>query len=148
MGGVNANIVVLRASAGWRLSGVRRVLVPLGGRSRHSVLRARLLGSLCRTNKREVSFLRVLPREASGDRRRKARRELAHKALEEVPFHSQVEVISDDDAAGTLVRKASESDLVVLGLQRLGRKRKMFGNTALKIARETGCGIIMISQRG
>jgi len=46
------------------------------------------------------------------------------------------------------VDKASESDLVILGLQRLGRRRKMFGDTAMMIARDTGCGIIMISQRG
>ena len=148
MGGVDANIVLLRAPEGWRLSGVRRVLVPLGGRSRHSELRARLLGSLCRTAEREVTFLRVLPREAPEDRCRKARRELAHAALEEVPFHSKVEVIRGDDAVGVLVKKASESDLVILGLQRPGRRRKMFGETTLKIARDTGCGIIMISQRG
>ncbi|MFH1437614.1 MAG: amino acid permease [Pseudomonadota bacterium] len=148
LGSVDANIVVLRAPAGWTLSGVRRVLVPLGGRGRHSELRARLLGSLCRTGEREVTFLSILPRQASEDRCMKARRELARAAHEEVPFHSQVEVIREDDAVGVLVDKASESDLVILGLQRRGRRRKMFGDTALKIARDTACGIIMISQRG
>jgi nucleotide-binding universal stress UspA family protein len=43
--------------------------------------------------------------------------------------------------------EAAESDLLVLGLQRLGRRHKMFGPVVLEIADSTTCPLLMISQR-
>ena len=52
------------------------------------------------------------------------------------------------DVAAEIGRRTVESDLVILGLQRFGRRRKLFGELTLQIARGTQCGIIMIGRRG
>ncbi len=57
---VQSNVVILRAPEGWNPGAVRSILVPVGGRRDQSVLRARLLASLCRTQQRQVTYLRVL----------------------------------------------------------------------------------------
>jgi len=64
MSTVDTDIVVLRAPPGWRLSNVRRVLVPVRGRHDQSLSRARLLGGLKRVRDLEVVFLQVLPEGA------------------------------------------------------------------------------------
>jgi nucleotide-binding universal stress UspA family protein len=43
---------------------------------------------------------------------------------------------------------AADNDLVILGLQRLGRRRKLLGEIAVNMARDTSCALIMISRRG
>jgi nucleotide-binding universal stress UspA family protein len=117
----------------------------LGG---HDVLLARLLGSLCRAGGREVTFLRVLPRTATPSAVREARRSLSRLAADQVPFPARLEVVLSDSVSAELARHAAESDLVILGLKRLGRRRKLFGDIAPRLARESGCGVIMISRRG
>jgi hypothetical protein len=42
---------------------------------------------------------------------------------------------------------AAESDLMIVGVQRLGRQRKVFGERVLEIARRTDCPLLMISSR-
>lgn len=148
MGTVNCDVVVLRAPQDWRLSNVRRILVPLGGRSSQNELRARLLGSLCRTGGREVTFLHVLPEDTPQEECHRARQRLWRLGRDEIFFPFGVEVIRSHSAAEVVARQASESDLVILGLQRLGRRSKVFGEVALHVAKETSCAMIMISRRG
>lgn len=149
MSTVDCDVVILRAPRGWRLPEVRRVLVPVGGRSGHHVLRSRILGSLCRTGTREITFLQILAENASREARENARRKLARLSQDEVPGGlSRLEVARSRDVSGELIRHTSHSDLIILGLQRISRRRKVFGDFTLRIARETTCPIIMISRRG
>jgi hypothetical protein len=62
---VQSNVVILRAPEGWTPARARSILVPAGGRRDQSVLRARLLASLSRAGRRQISYLRVLPEETS-----------------------------------------------------------------------------------
>ena len=57
-------------------------------------------------------------------------------------------VVEWDDVTMEIARRAMESDLVILGLQRFGRRRKLFGDLTLRLARNTTCGIIMIGRGG
>jgi hypothetical protein len=148
MSGVRCDVVVLRAARGWRLEGVRRVLVPVAGWGGHDVLRARLLGSLCRTGSREIVLMRVLPYGTLPTVERNAERGLKRIALDEVPGPATTEVVKSHDVSMEIARRAMESDLVILGLQRSGRRRKLFGDLSLQIARSTNSGIIMIGSRG
>jgi len=148
MSGVRCDVVVLRAARGWRLEGVRRVLVPIAGWGGHDVLRARLLGSLCRTGSREIVLMRVLPDGTLPAVERNAERGLKRIALDEVPGPAATEVVKSHDVTAEITRRAMESDLVILGLQRPGRRRKLFGDLTLQIARSTNSGIIMIGSRG
>ena len=148
MSGVRCDVVVLRAVKGWRLEGVRRVLVPVAGWGGHDVLRARLMGSLCRTGSREIVLMRVLPFGTVPTVERSAERGLKRIALDEVPGPAVTEIVKSDDVASEISRRAMESDLVILGLQRSGRRRKILGELTLQIARGTNCGMIIIGRRG
>jgi nucleotide-binding universal stress UspA family protein len=145
--GVRCDVVVFRAARGWRLEEVRRVLVPIAGWGGHDVLRARLLGSLCRKGSREIVLLRVLPYGTVPSVERSAERGLKRIAVDEVPGPVVTEVVKSHEVTMEIAQRAMESDLVILGLQRSGRRRKLFGDLTLQIARNTNSGIIMIGSR-
>lgn len=147
MASVDCDVVILRAPQGWRLSDAERVLVPVGGRGVHDRLRARILGSIRRTRPRKVTYLRVVAQDTTEDLFVRARRELTRFAREEAGEHSQVKVVRSGDVVQEIIDHALESDLVTLGLERLGRRQKIFGNMALNIARHTTCGVVMIHKR-
>ena len=145
---VDADVVVLRAPSHWKLGQVRRILIPSGGRRDQSPIRARLLGHLCRTAEREVTFLRVLPSGAGPDEVRRADRELRKLANDEAPRVNQAVVTVGDDVVAEVGARAASSDLVILGLQRVDRRRRVFGQAVLDIAQAVRGPLLMISQRG
>jgi nucleotide-binding universal stress UspA family protein len=148
LGELDANVVVLRSRKGWRLTNAKQILVPIAGRGGHEHLLALLLGRLLRSTKREVTFLRVLPASAKPDEVRRAKRDLDRLADDQVRRQCQVEVVQSDDALKTVAQRADESDLLILGVQRHGRRKKLFGSFTLQIARRTSCPIIVMSRRG
>ncbi|RMH23157.1 MAG: amino acid permease [Acidobacteria bacterium] len=145
---VDADVVVLRAPQGWRLSQVRRVLVPAGGRRDQSDLRARLLATLARTGVGDVTYLRVFPLDAPAERLARARRELEAQAQDEAARGARIELVTAGDVAGAVVERAEDCDLVILGLRRLARRRRVFGDLVLDLARRTDCGLLLIARRG
>ncbi|MGA1796129.1 MAG: APC family permease [bacterium] len=145
---VDSDTVFLKSPADWQLSKVRSILVPVGGRGDHDELRARLLGSLCRTSEREVTFVRVVPEETTDKDMEWIRSTLTHFAGDEVPIEPRVQVIRSDNVVKGVRRHAAQSDLVILGIQRYGRRRKVFGEVALEIARVTPGATLIISRRG
>ncbi len=148
LGALDREIVVLRAKSEWSLREARRVLVPVGGRGGHDVLLARLLSSLTRSNTREITFIRVLPVSASEKDRRRAQRDLRHRADDEVGRLAKVELVIDDDPIDVIADRAKQADLLVLGIQRMGRQRKLFGSFTRKIAAACSCPLIVLSRRG
>ena len=92
MSRVEGDVVILRAPSNWNVDQVRKILVPSGGRRDQSPIRARLIGNLCRTAPREVTYLRVLPTTTDAATERRARRELRKLARDEAPDDSTVEV--------------------------------------------------------
>lgn len=148
MSSVDCDVVILRAPQGWKLSEAQRIFVPVGGRGDQSNLRARLLGSLCRTAGREITFLRVFPTHRSKESFKKARRDLSRLARDEVYGSFQAKVIQSNNIAEDVTQHALESDLVILGLKRLGRRHTLFGEVTRQIANNTKCAMIMIARRG
>ena len=94
---VACDVVVLRATPGWRLSQAQRILVPIGGLGWHDILRARLLGNLFRTGQRHVTLLRILSTTAPDAACTRARRALAKIARDEAPGYSSVKVVQGND---------------------------------------------------
>ncbi|MCJ7754930.1 MAG: universal stress protein, partial [Thermoanaerobaculales bacterium] len=147
MSRVEGDVVILRAPSNWNVDQVRKILVPSGGRRDQSPVRARLIGNLCRTAPREVTYLRGMPTATDATTERRARRDLRKLARDEAPGDSTVEVVLSDQVVGEVVGRASDCDLLVLGLQRLGRRQKTFGSRVLEIAEHTTCPLLMISRR-
>ena len=145
---VGCDVVVLHAPPLWRLEQVRRVLVPTRDVGAHDKFRARLLGSLCRTGEREVTFLQVLPETATDLQCERARRRLAQFAEEEVPTQVSAQVLRSNTILEEITQIASDYDLLVLGLERVGRDRRRFGRLAPMLAQNIACATLMISRRG
>jgi nucleotide-binding universal stress UspA family protein len=95
----------------------------------------------------EVRFVRVLPKTASDELCREALGSLERTAEDETRQKPSVEVIRSDDVVGAVSETLTSADLVVLGLQRQGR-RKLFGSVPLRIAERTEAATLMISRRG
>ena len=152
LGTLDANVVVLRSSKNWRLSKARKILIPIAGRGGHEPLLALLLGSLLRNAEREVTFLRVLPTSAKPDEMRRANRDLLRLADDladdVVRKACRIDVRQSDEALTTIVELAGDFDLLILGVQRLGKRQKLFGNFTRQIAKRSSCPIIAISRRG
>jgi len=142
---VDCDVALLRFPSGWNLSQVHRVVVPIGGHGTHDVQRARFLASLRRNQHPEIRFLKVLPERATESEIRKARSEVARIAQDKVPG-STFEVCLNNSVSDEVKRHASECDLAVLGLQRINRRRRAFGDLAIQIARDTSCATVMLSQ--
>jgi nucleotide-binding universal stress UspA family protein len=73
---------------------------------------------------------------------------VAQLAQDEISGQVDTKVVRADDVAEAIISHAADVDLIILGLQRFGRRRKIFGDISLKVVRDTECGIIMVSRRG
>jgi len=147
---LDSDIVILRAQPGWTMRTVKRILVPVAGKGAHDALRSRLLSSLCLndTFPREIVFLLILPEKASDEIVERERRKLENLARDEVPSQPLIRIERSPQIASTIAGLAEQTDLLVLGLQRFGRHRKLFGQVTFKILQQTTCPTIMISHRG
>jgi len=147
MNRVEGDVVILRGPSNWNLGNVRKVLVPAGGRRDQSPIRARLIGNLCRAGARDVTYLRVMPAATDPAIARRAKRDLQQLANDEAPRVNNVVITLRDDVVSEVIEQAADSDLLVLGLQRLGRRHKVFGERVLEIAQNSTCPLVMISRR-
>lgn len=145
---VDSDVVILRAPRDWQILDAKRILFPVGGRGAHGELLARLLGSICRSGSPEITFLRVMPEGSDWKSVDRARKELfIYAADQAAQGNIKIKVENSDDIAGHIINRAAESDLVILGIQRVGRRQKSLGILTLRIARETDCPLLMISSR-
>jgi len=147
LGQLESDVVVLRASGSWSLSETQRILVPVAGRGGHDHLLARLLASFSRQQKCRVTFMRVLPAAVDAAEFRRAKRDLDRMAHDNVFGSSEQVVIKSDDPVD-VISAAAEGQLVILGVQRIGPRRKLFGQFTRKIANQTDSPLIVISRRG
>ncbi|HUF75333.1 MAG TPA: amino acid permease [Longimicrobiales bacterium] len=145
---VSTDIVILRAPTDWDPDQAARILVPSRGGRAQSPIRARVLGSLTREARREVTFLGVLRESMDSSAVRASERELKALARDEARGSGTAVVLQRDDLVAEVVQRSRECDLMILGLRRSGRGRSVFGGPMLDIAMATSCPLLMISQRG
>ncbi|MFK8111329.1 MAG: amino acid permease [Rubripirellula sp.] len=148
LGQLETDVVVLRANENWQFADANRILVPVAGRGGHDHLLARLLGSLTRRQSREVIFVRVVPEKSSVKTVRRVQRELDRMARDNMAGKSRRLVIQSDDAVAAITAEAESSGLVILGVQRIGPREKLFGSFTRQIAKSTSCPVIVMSRRG
>ncbi|TWT54020.1 Serine/threonine exchanger SteT [Rubripirellula amarantea] len=148
LGRLEADVVVLRAPPHWHLVQEQRILIPVAGRGINNHLLVRLLGSLQRRQKCEVTFFRVIPEDASDAEAKRAKRELLNLASLNFSGACQCEVVRNDDPITAVVEASRFAGLIVLGVQRIGPKKKLFGRFTRSVARQTDCPLVVISRRG
>ncbi len=148
MAQLSSDVVLLRAKPQWQLDSVRSVLVPVAGRGGHEHLLARLLASLSRKHEVEIQLVRVLPEDASRDERRLALRELRRLAEDVVSYEVVLDVVATGESAGDVIaERAKMVDLVVVGVQRVERRRKIIGSFARTLAEQVDTPIVLLSSR-
>jgi hypothetical protein len=67
---------------------------------------------------------------------------------DEVAGEALIEIICSNQRAERIIERAANVDLLILGLQRFARQKKSLGDMVLRIARQTSCGLILISRKG
>jgi hypothetical protein len=144
---VDCDVALMRAPDDWQITTVKRVLVPVGGRGEEQELRARLLGTLCREQRREVVFLTVVPTTASEDELAAALRQVTRLAEMKIPMTAKAEVVRSDDPIAAILEEAARSDLLVLGLRKSRQGRKMLGSINRRLAVEAPCAVMLLSRR-
>lgn len=139
----NADLVVVEAPPSWGPSGLKKILVPIGGRTSHDPLRARLLGVLTRESEHEVEvqFLRVVRDEAEQPRALMQLHDLAQD-LGRSPEDCRVQV--SQDAGGAIIAAAESADLIVMGLTAQAGK-PLIGPFVERLAGEASCPLIAIA---
>ena len=148
MSQVDSDVVVVRAKNEWNPSQAKRVLVPVAGRGHQDQLRARLLGSLHHMGVEEITFLQILPENASEASISRSRQWLQQLAEDERVADARIIVTRSDHPAEEVIRLSEATDLLMLGLQRQGRRSKVFGDMVLKIAHRATCSLILINRKG
>jgi amino acid transporter len=142
---LECDVAVLAAPPGWRLDRAQRIVVPVGGRGSQKELRARLLGSLGRAKGRTIRFLRVVRPDTSRIEQDAARQQLSTYARDEAQGDFEVDVIPSADPSAAVLERATDADLLVLGLPRV-RGKKLFGEVAIRIAAQSPGATIMLSR--
>ncbi len=145
IGGLAADVVVVRAPRRWRVADVRRVLVPIGGGRDHSRLRARLLASLTRSDECSITFLRIVSPTDSEKQQRRAERELAELARDEAEAEHETVIEVAADIGAAILRHARETDLLVMGIPR--GPHRLLGPLALAVARDGDIPMVLIGDR-
>ncbi len=139
--------ILLRSPKTWRFHNTRRILIPVGGRGSHSPLRARVLGNLRRQTDLEVAYICFLSPSASDEELHRARRLVRRRAGDEMGGRVEVTVERGLDPAGEIIRRASDYDLVILGLQQLKARRRAISDFALRIASETTGALLILGHK-
>jgi basic amino acid/polyamine antiporter, APA family len=143
---VRCDVVVFRPPhTGWNIRDARRILVPVGGTGEHDALRARVIGSLWRTTQPGFTFVQLVPEHTSAEKQARYDKDLRRFVARIIPGQSNTIVIPESDVEGKLTELARDFDLVIMGLGKPGPNRKAFGHITVKLARETGTALILIS---
>lgn len=145
---VKCDVVVFRSPyAGWKITQAKRVLVPVGGFSDHDALRARVLGSLWRAFQPEIQFVQILPTTTTEEKLKINEANLKRFTERIIPGESKKKVIKSDNVVEELIKLASDTDLLILGLGKPGPGRTAFGKLPIEIAKNTNTALIYISHK-
>ncbi len=144
---VPSDVLLLRAPPGWKFREAARVLVAIGGRGRHSPLRARLLGSLRRIRVPQTTYVSVLAVDTGPEAVQRMKRRLEVQAEDEMGGIAEVVVECAADPAAEIIRRAEDADLLILGLYQEAGRHLRLSPFLLRIARETDCALLVLGYK-
>lgn len=145
---VECDVVIFRQPfSDWKISDIKKILVPVAGFSEHDLLRARILASLWRENHPMVSFVQILPTNTPTEVVVKRRKKLDSFASQIIPEKTDVRVYLNDNPKELLISLSNKSDLVILGLTKPGPRRPVLGDLPVALATNTSSGLIFISRK-
>ena len=134
LGRLDADVVIVRAPKNWHLVERQRILVPVGGRGGHDHLLVRLLASLARQQQCDVTFIRVISADSTEYERRRAAKELRRMAGQNFSGAYECQVICHDHAIDAIVEATEGVGVLILGVQRIDRRKRLFGTFTRQVA--------------
>ena len=144
---VDCDVTLMRAPDEWKISGAKRVLVPIAGKSDEQELRSRILATISREAPREIVFMSVVPTTADDDAANAALRNLARLAEMKIPGTRSVEIVRADDVAAAILAESAKCDLVVLGMRRARTGKKQLGTINRKVVADATCAVMLLSTK-
>ncbi len=143
------NVVIFRCPEQFQPESVRRALVPLRGIGTHNALRARLLSSLRHraASEMQVEYLLVLPASTSDAARARQERQQTAELRAQAGVQGVVRTVLSDDVGAAIAMAAQDCDLLILGLSRRDRSRRVFAEMTRKLIADTQCAALVISER-
>jgi len=144
---INSDVVIMRAPQRWNISKATRILIPVRGQRAHSRLRARILASLSRSTPPELTFVQALPSSITVDILHRQRQKIRRLARDEAsgPYTADIDLV--EDPVASIVNRASESDLIIMGMENRHGNKPSIGPFALEVARKTSVPLILLGCR-
>ena len=144
---IEANLLLLRASSNWSPKQVKRVLIPIGGRSVHVALRARLLAGLDRRSDSGITITYLLIDESLQSETSKYKRKTHHSRLilDETSLEHDIKVINSSNVAEAICTEAAEYDLLILGLGNTAAGKPAIGGVIRSILNDSDKAIILLA---
>ncbi len=144
---IEANLLFIRAHAEWDPSTVQRVLIPIGGRSVHVALRARLLAGLDRRSKTGIHITYLLVDESAVTNTTMHRRKTFHSRLivDETNLPYDINVIATSNVASAINDTAHNHDLIILGLGNTDAGKPAIGPVVRDVLESTEKAVILLS---
>ena len=144
---LSCDVVVMKTPDGFRWDEVNRLLIPTAGRGGHDHLLARLIGGLGHDSDREVHLLRVMAESSTEAARFESKRRLMRMAGDHLDRPGRWE-IAVGEPEEEILHRCDAQTLLVLGAQRIGRRQKLLGPMARRLAQRTPGPVVILSRRG
>ncbi len=142
-----ADVVVLKSDRALPYP-IRRVLIPLGGKTVHDRLKVRIVHSLHRRHACRVTLMTVVPPTATAAQRQRARETLSTAA--KIYQIADAEQVVDEHAetAQAIIDRAQDQDLLILGMrEEPWFKSFFFGTLAQQVAGQVPCPTLLMKAR-
>lgn len=144
--GLGCNAVVLRAPTGWKIQQARRILVPVSIRSHPNSLRARLLSHLSRHDSNcIINYLMVVPSTLSAPEVERIRRINATNMIDEIA-RAELQVVVNNNPLQAIIQATTETDLIVLGLEKGKQKRRIISTIPRGVLHGTDKAVLLVGQ--
>ena len=144
---VEANLLLIRAKPDWDPAHISSVLIPIGGRSVHVALRARLLASLDRRSESGIKITYLIVDDNLHTETSKIRRKTYHGKFigDETNLEYDMKIINNPDVGAAICQTAKSHDLLVLGLGNIKQGKPAVNPMLQRILNETDQAVIMLS---
>jgi hypothetical protein len=144
---IESNLLLLRASSAWSPAQVQRVLIPIGGRSVHVALRARLLAGLDRRSDSGITITYLIIDDSLQTETSRYKRKTHHSRLilDETPLEHDIKVVNNADVSEAICAEATNFDLLILGLGNVAAGKPAIGGVIRKILKDSDKAVILLS---
>ena len=143
---LNCNVALLSNPKQCQINTLERVLVPISGRGGHDALRARVLGSLIAGGVKEITLLKILPKNSTRQEIQDQEKSLTIRAQDEARGFARTKVVLSNNAIEGIIEEANSHDIILLGMSKLARSQLGLGAMSIKIAAEVACPTLIIGR--